>query len=70
MGSIILDSAEIGERCIVGAGSLVTPGTRIPPGTLALGSPARPKRDLTPEELSWLEVSAAHYVELARGYRR
>ena len=70
MGSIILDSAEIGERCIVGAGSLVTPGTRIPPGTLALGSPARPKRDLTAEELAWLEVSAAHYVELARNYTR
>ncbi len=68
MGSIILDSAEIGERCIVGAGSLVTPGTRIPPGTLALGSPARPKRDLTAEELAWLEVSAKHYVELARSY--
>jgi gamma-carbonic anhydrase len=68
MGSIILDSAEIGERCIVGAGSLVTPGTRIPPGTLALGSPARPKRDLTSEELAWLEVSAEHYVELARNY--
>jgi carbonic anhydrase/acetyltransferase-like protein (isoleucine patch superfamily) len=70
MGSIILDSAEIGERCIVGAGSLVTPGTRIPPGTLALGSPARPKRDLTDEEMTWLDVSAAHYVELARAYLR
>jgi gamma-carbonic anhydrase len=68
MGSIILDSAEVGERCIIGAGSLLTPGTRIPPGTLALGSPARPKRDLTAEELAWLEVSADHYVELGRTY--
>jgi carbonic anhydrase/acetyltransferase-like protein (isoleucine patch superfamily) len=70
MGSIILDSAEVGERCIVGAGSLVTPGTQIPPGTLALGSPARPKRDLTAEELEWLEVSAQHYVALALDYLR
>lgn len=70
MGSIILDSAEIGERCIVGAGSLVTPGYRIPPGTLAVGSPARPKRDLTAEELAWLSRSADHYVELARAYLR
>jgi carbonic anhydrase/acetyltransferase-like protein (isoleucine patch superfamily) len=70
MGSIVLDAAEVGERCIVGAGSLVTAGARIPPGTLALGSPARPKRDLTAEELSWLDVSAAHYVELARTYLR
>src|SRR5262245_19630758 len=70
MGSIILDAAEVGERCIVGAGSLVTAGARIPPGTLALGSPARPKRDLTAEELSWLDVSADHYVEQARSYLR
>jgi carbonic anhydrase/acetyltransferase-like protein (isoleucine patch superfamily) len=68
MGSIILDEAEIGERCIVGAGALVTPGTRIAPGTLAVGAPARPKRDLTADELKWIEVSADHYVELARNY--
>src|SRR5215813_13525583 len=60
--SVNLHGCTIAERCIVGAGSLVTPGTRIPPGTLALGSPARPKRDLTAEELEWLEVAAEHYV--------
>jgi carbonic anhydrase/acetyltransferase-like protein (isoleucine patch superfamily) len=70
MGSIILDAAEIGERSIVGAGSLVTAGSKIPPGVLAIGSPARPKRDLTAEELTWLDVSADHYVELARAYLR
>jgi gamma-carbonic anhydrase len=68
MGSTILDLAEIGERCIIGAGALVTPGTRIPPGTLAIGAPARPKRDLTPDELRWIEYSADHYVDLARAY--
>jgi carbonic anhydrase/acetyltransferase-like protein (isoleucine patch superfamily) len=68
MGSIILDEAEIGERCIIGAGALVTPGTKIPAGTLAVGAPARPKRDLTADELAWVEVSAEHYVELARSY--
>ena len=68
MGSTILDNAEIGERCIVGAGALVTPGTTIPPGTLAVGAPARPKRDLTKDELDWIVFSARHYVELARKY--
>jgi carbonic anhydrase/acetyltransferase-like protein (isoleucine patch superfamily) len=70
MGAIILDEAEIGERCIVGAGALVTPGTKIAPGTLAVGAPARPKRDLTADELKWIEFSADHYVELARNYLR
>ena len=68
MGATLLDLAEIGERCIIGAGALVTPSTRIPPGTLAIGAPARPKRDLTAEELRWIEYSADHYVDLARAY--
>jgi carbonic anhydrase/acetyltransferase-like protein (isoleucine patch superfamily) len=69
MGSIILDQAEVGERCIVGAGALVTPGTKIPPGHLVVGAPARVKRPLTEDELEWLGSSAAHYVELTRAYQ-
>jgi carbonic anhydrase/acetyltransferase-like protein (isoleucine patch superfamily) len=68
MGAILLDQAEVGDQCIVGAGALVTSGTRIPPGHLAVGSPARVKRELTDEELAWLDASAAHYVQLARDY--
>jgi len=68
MGAVILDQAEVGDRCIVGAGALVTPGTKIPAGHLAVGSPARPKRPLTEEELTWLEASALHYVELINKY--
>jgi len=69
MGSTVLDQAEIGERCILGAGSLVSPGTRIPPGHLAFGNPAKIKRPLSEKELSWIESSADHYVELAKTYR-
>ena len=69
MGSTVLDQAEIGERSILGAGALVTPGTKIPPGHLAVGAPARVKRALTEAELQWLESSAAHYVELGRIYK-
>lgn len=68
MGATILDQAVVGDRCIVGAGALVTPGTKIPAGHLAVGSPARVKRQLTDEELTWLEASALHYVELIQQY--
>jgi carbonic anhydrase/acetyltransferase-like protein (isoleucine patch superfamily) len=69
MGAIVLDQAEVGERCIVGAGALVTPGTKIPPGHLVVGAPARVKRPLHEEELEWLASSAEHYVQLTRAYR-
>ncbi len=68
IGSIVLDNAEIGEGALIGAGSLVTPGTVIPPHTLAFGSPARPKRDLTPAERAHVAEHAARYVSLSRDY--
>ncbi len=70
IGSIVMNGAVIGEESLVGAGSLVTEKTVIPPRTLALGSPAKVKRDLTPEEIAFLKLSAAHYVEIARSYQK
>ncbi len=68
MGAIILDGSEIGEGAIVGAGSVVTEGTRIPPRTLALGTPAKVKRDVTEEEWRNTLRLAERYVKYAREY--
>ena len=69
MGSVVLDDVEVGAETIIGAGSVVTPGTRIPARVLALGSPCRVKRPLTPSELESLRTSADRYVHLAREHR-
>lgn len=66
MGAILLDGCVIGERSMVGAGALVTGGTVVPPGSLVIGSPAKVKRALTPEELATLEEDCEVYVEHAR----
>ncbi len=68
MGSIVMDGATIADDCIIGAGSLVTEGTIIPSHSLAIGSPARVKRPLTPKEVAWLKESASNYVQYARQY--
>jgi carbonic anhydrase/acetyltransferase-like protein (isoleucine patch superfamily) len=68
IGAIVMDGAVVGEESIVGAGALVPPGMVVPPRKLAVGSPARVKRDLTPEELAHLGRSAANYVSYARQY--
>jgi carbonic anhydrase/acetyltransferase-like protein (isoleucine patch superfamily) len=68
MGATLMDHARIGEQSIIGAGSLVSPNTVIPPRVLALGSPARVKRDLTDEELAYLDQSWRNYVELKNLY--
>jgi gamma-carbonic anhydrase len=65
MGAVILDEAVIGEESLVGARALVTQGTRIPPGSLVLGAPARVARSLTARERKDLLRAARHYVENA-----
>jgi gamma-carbonic anhydrase len=68
MGAIILDGAVIGTQSIVGAGALVTARTRIPPGSLVLGSPAKVVRQLSPRERKELRTLAEKYVRLAAYY--
>ncbi len=66
MSAIVMDDVEIGPYSIIGAGALLTPGTKIPEGSLAVGSPARVKRQVTDAERAYLELSALHYVDVAR----
>lgn len=68
MGAIILDGAKIGARSIIGANATVTMHTEIPPGSLVLGSPAKVKKMLTPEEQDGIRVWAERYVTLSRAY--
>ena len=68
MGATLLDGVEIGARSIIGANALVTQHTRIPPGSLVLGAPAKVVRTLDFEEQRGLKVWAEKYVELSRRY--
>ena len=65
MGSTILDGAVIGAQSIVGANALVTQGTKVPAGSLVLGSPAKIMRALSAEERNGLRHWAGKYVENA-----
>lgn len=69
IGAVVLNGAKIGKGCLVGAGSLVTEGKEFPDGSMILGSPAKVVRQLTPEQLEGLRLSAQHYVMNARRFR-
>ena len=68
MGSQILDAAVLHDGVLLGAGSLVTEGKVLEGGYLYVGRPAKQIRALTPEEKSWFEYSAKHYVRLKDDY--
>ena len=65
MGAILLNGAVIGRDSMVGAGALITQNTVIPAGSLVLGSPAKVKRMLTPEEVESIRRSAQEYRQMA-----
>ena len=69
IGAIVLNGARIGKGCIVGAGSLVTEGKEFPDGSMILGSPAKAVRQLSPEQIEGLRLSAQLYVGNARRFR-
>ncbi|MDA8244705.1 MAG: gamma carbonic anhydrase family protein [Elusimicrobia bacterium] len=68
MGAVLME-CEIGEYCLVAAGSLVTPGTKIPPRSMVMGAPAKVRRRLTDEECEGLRKSELTYIRLAAKYR-
>ena len=63
MAAVILDGAVIGKQSIIGAKALVTQGTKIPPGSLVLGAPAKVVRKLTKAERAGLKWWAQKYVD-------
>lgn len=68
MGAVILDQAVLEPRSMLAAGALLTPNKVVPTGQLWGGNPARYMRDLTDEEMIFLEISAKNYVQLSREY--
>jgi carbonic anhydrase/acetyltransferase-like protein (isoleucine patch superfamily) len=69
IGAVVLNGAKIGRGCLVGAGSVVTEGKEFPDGSMILGSPAKVVRQLTPEQLQELRLSAQNYVSNAQRFR-
>ncbi len=62
MGAILLTGCRIGERAIVAAGTLVREGQEIPAGTVAMGVPAKVRREATEAELERVRDGKDDYV--------
>ncbi|OFW87043.1 MAG: gamma carbonic anhydrase family protein [Alphaproteobacteria bacterium RIFCSPHIGHO2_02_FULL_46_13] len=69
MQSLIMDEVVVEDEAMVAAGSMVTPRKRIPRHQLWGGRPARYMRDMTPEEIEYLQISADRYAALAKEYK-
>src|ERR1700685_4250095 len=68
IGSIVLNGARIGKGSVIAAGALVPEGMEVPPSTLVMGVPAKPRRPVTPDEQTRFRENVQHYVDRARIY--
>ena len=68
VNAVVLDDAVVGEQAMVAAGSVVTPGTQIPPRHLAMGMPAKVKKELDGTSLWWVQQSPDEYLKLTESY--
>ncbi|MBI3179060.1 MAG: gamma carbonic anhydrase family protein [Deltaproteobacteria bacterium] len=66
MGAVLMDHVMVEPYCLIAAGALLSPGTRVPEGSLVVGVPGKVVRPLKQEERDRIEASAAHYVALAQ----
>ena len=64
MNAVIMDNADVGAGCIIGALSFVPAEMRIPPRKVVVGSPARVVRDVTDEMLAWKNDGTRVYQAL------
>ncbi len=66
----VLNHAAIAGACLVGAHALVTERKSFEEGGLITGAPARVARRLDEAQKQLIRLSAAHYVENWRRYKR
>ena len=68
MGAIVMDHAVVGEGAMVAAGSVVLAGTKIPPGMLYAGVPAREIKPVGKELAEVIKRTPEHYLKYASWY--
>jgi len=70
INSVILNGAKIGKNCLIGANSLISENKVIPDGSMVMGSPGKVVKQLSEQQIKGLEMSALHYVENFKRYKR
>jgi gamma-carbonic anhydrase len=69
IGAVVLNGAKVGRGAVVAAGALVPEGMDVPPNSMAIGMPARIRREVTPEEQERFRKNCENYVRITAIYK-
>lgn len=70
IGSVVLDEVVIEENCIIAAGALIPPGTRVQARSLMMGVPAKRVREISDEEVAKIRQYANNYFDYKETYKK
>jgi gamma-carbonic anhydrase len=69
MGAIIMDHAVIGTGSVIAAGAIILPNTRVEPGSIYAGVPAKRVKDVGEEMKAVIARTALNYPMYAEWYK-
>jgi carbonic anhydrase/acetyltransferase-like protein (isoleucine patch superfamily) len=64
MNAVVMDEAELGDECIVGALSFIRQGEKIPPRSVVAGNPAKVIKPVSDEIIQWKTEGTKLYQQL------
>lgn len=69
MGAIIMDDAIIGSNSVIAAGAIVLPRTKVEPGSIYAGIPAKRVKDIGEEMKEVIQRTARNYPMYAEWFK-
>ena len=69
INAVILEQAEVGDYCLIGAGAVVRASTKVPAESLVVGVPGE-VRPLSRENRKRLEAPTANYIRNAQAHKQ
>ena len=70
MHAVLNNQSEIEDFCMIGAYSMIKDSFKVPAGSLAVGIPAKIKRELNGQELERILSGSTFYVELSKEFKK
>lgn len=67
--AVVLNNSVVGKDCLIGAGSVIIENKSFPDRSVIFGSPAKPVREISDDNLLRMRYSAEEYVKRGRLFR-
>jgi carbonic anhydrase/acetyltransferase-like protein (isoleucine patch superfamily) len=68
-GATVSNGCEIGDGAVIGAGAVLVDNTKVRPGAIMLGVPAKERGDVSEAQAERFRRTAEHYAELGQQYK-